>query len=522
MKKKAILYIRVSTDEQTNGYSPADQEERLVKYCDKCDIDIVKICNEDESAKDFDSRPEWQNILEFIKKNKNTVDIILFTKWDRFSRNIAEAYITIKQLKKYNVEPQAMEQPLDFGVPESKIMLAVYLAAPEVDNDRRALNTFNGMRKAKKEGRWISAAIKGYKMKRDERNKPIMVLEGGLMEELVRKAFTEFATGLYTIEDIRRQLNKEGLKVSRTCFPDLLRNRAYIGQIFVPTYKDESAYWVKAMHEPLIDEQTFYEVQDILIGRKKALPTKYITQRDELPLRGHLGCPKCGRNLTGSASTGRNGKFYYYHCNKGCKERLKAIEQNNFFISVFEKLRFHKEDITLLGEIMKQELKSNSKTSKTEILKINTEIEKQQTRLKNARVLMLDGEFTASEYKQMKTDIEEEIQSLSRQLAQFKTSELNSEEEIDFCVSLLSNIDQIYNTADIELKQQLIGSVFPENLIYENKKYRTAKIEDAVALLCLSGKDWGVGKKEKHPIFEVLSLDVRTKGLEPPPLRTRS
>lgn len=40
----------------------------------------------------------------------------------------------------------AIEQPLDLRVPENKMMLAFYLAAPEVANDRRALNVFQGMR----------------------------------------------------------------------------------------------------------------------------------------------------------------------------------------------------------------------------------------------------------------------------------------------------------------------------------------------------------------------------------------
>jgi len=44
------------------------------------------------------------------------------------------------------------------SVPESKIMLAVYLATPEVENDRRALNVFHGMRRARKEGRWMGPA----------------------------------------------------------------------------------------------------------------------------------------------------------------------------------------------------------------------------------------------------------------------------------------------------------------------------------------------------------------------------
>ena len=41
-------------------------------------------------------------------------------------------------------------------------MLAFYLAAPEVENDRRALNTFHGMRRARKEGRYMGQAPVGY------------------------------------------------------------------------------------------------------------------------------------------------------------------------------------------------------------------------------------------------------------------------------------------------------------------------------------------------------------------------
>jgi len=51
----------------------------------------------------------------------------------------------ISALRKLEVELQAIEQPLDLSVPENKMMLAFYLAAPEVENDRRALNVLNGM-----------------------------------------------------------------------------------------------------------------------------------------------------------------------------------------------------------------------------------------------------------------------------------------------------------------------------------------------------------------------------------------
>src|SRR6195952_2872185 len=72
-------------------------------------------------------------------------DLVLFTKWDRFSRNAPDAYQMIHTLKVLGVEPQAIEQPLDMSVPENKMMLAIYLTAPEIENDRRALNTFYGL-----------------------------------------------------------------------------------------------------------------------------------------------------------------------------------------------------------------------------------------------------------------------------------------------------------------------------------------------------------------------------------------
>src|SRR4051812_28583046 len=107
MKKGAILYTRVSTDEQNNGYSPSDQKDKLYRYCQSSNIDIVGFYHDDESAKSFD-RPEWLRIIKFLKENKGLVDRIYFVKWDRFSRNVAEAYIAIRDLRKLGVEAQAI------------------------------------------------------------------------------------------------------------------------------------------------------------------------------------------------------------------------------------------------------------------------------------------------------------------------------------------------------------------------------------------------------------------------------
>jgi len=68
--KKAILYIRVSTDEQADkGFSLASQEEYLNKYCALNSIEIIHTFTEDHSAKTF-NRSEFKKMLSFSKKKQ--------------------------------------------------------------------------------------------------------------------------------------------------------------------------------------------------------------------------------------------------------------------------------------------------------------------------------------------------------------------------------------------------------------------------------------------------------------------
>lgn len=209
-QKRALLYIRVSTDEQADkGYSLKHQEERLRSYCQFQNIEVVGLYKDDHSAKTFE-RPAFKELLAFLKKNKKSADLLLFTKWDRFSRNAADAYGMINTLNCYGVEPQAIEQPLDLGIPENKIMLAFYLAAPEVENDRRALNVIVGMRRAKKEGRWMAIAPKGYKNVRID-NKPTIIQSDDA--KYIKWIYEEINKRALAPDQVRKAVLKRPLKI---------------------------------------------------------------------------------------------------------------------------------------------------------------------------------------------------------------------------------------------------------------------------------------------------------------------
>lgn len=217
MFRKADLYIRVSTDEQADkGYSQRDQEDILRKYCAIKGYSIRNIFIEDHSAKSF-QRPQWNKYILTLKdfKKNNESTLLLFTKWDRFSRNAADVYQMISTLKTFYVEPEAVEQPLDLTIPENKIMLAFYLAAPEVENDRRELNVFQGMRRAKKEGRAMGAAPFGYdnKISKDKR-KYIALNEDA---PIIKWAFEQIAANNFNTEQIWKLVRQKSRNKSGFC-----------------------------------------------------------------------------------------------------------------------------------------------------------------------------------------------------------------------------------------------------------------------------------------------------------------
>lgn len=67
--------------------------------------------------------------------------------------------------------------------------------------------------------------------------------------------------------------------------PAAIRNPVYCGKIFIPKYKDEESRFIKGSHEPIISDELYYQVQDILDGRKRNYRLKAVSN-ESLPLRG--------------------------------------------------------------------------------------------------------------------------------------------------------------------------------------------------------------------------------------------
>jgi hypothetical protein len=159
------------------------------------------------------------------------------------------------------------------------------------------------MRRARKEGRYMGLAPIGYTNKTDEAGRKYIAINEP-QAGILRWSFEEIAKEVYIIntEQVFKMAREKGFTGTKSLFWFAIRNPVYCGKIFIPNYKEDESRFVKGQHEPLIPEDLYYQVQDVLDGRKRNQYRLKVVSNSTLPLRGFLICPTCGKVLTGSAS----------------------------------------------------------------------------------------------------------------------------------------------------------------------------------------------------------------------------
>ncbi len=502
---KVIIYARISTDEEKQRYSLPHQEDVLRKYCEIQNHEILKFYREECSAKNF-NRPEFQKLLTYVKANRKEVDKILFTKWDRFSRNLEEALRLIREFREIGVEVNAVEQTLDVTNPDNKAMLSLYLVMPEIENDKNSIRTTEGMLRAKKEGAWVGKAPYGYdNFKYDKTRHSIKPNDRA---SFVLEAFTEVAKGVESIDSIRRKLKKRGMKLEKQSFLNMLRNHVYRGVVHVPAYKKEDAFFAPGLHEAIIPNDLFYRVQDVIRGKRRGdtIPS----HRNELfPLRNYLKCNVCGENLTGSESKGRKGiKYSYYHCRKKCPIRIPTHTADEYFASMLANLRVEKHIMKTFGEILTDTFGNSEKETKSRRIQLMKEIDEVQSLIDKAEDRMLAGDIAMENYQNIVNRLGEKKRNLREEVEILTDKRENPVNFIEMAEYVLTRLDKLYLALPYDLKRAFIGSMFPGKVEISKKECRTTKNNEVLAFLR--------GEETKQAIIsDGLSTLAPPPGLEP-------
>ena len=509
MIKNVVLYIRVSTDEQKEkGYSLPAQEKKLSDYCKQKGYNILETFSEDFSAwKGFD-RPAYNELKKYVTKNRKDVDAVFVTQWSRFSRDTPASYREIEELKNLGIEVNAIEQYVDHSIPENLYMLGFYLVAPQVENDRLSLRTKDGMKQALRQGRWLWKAPYGFY--NEKISKLIMPTERE--SKGVQFIFQTFQTGNYTMEEVRRMAIDAGYPLQKQSFINLLTNPIYAGLITEKDNKGNIVAMHKGIHQALISEETFNEVQLIISGKKKPYQGK--TRNDAFPLKGFIICPDCGKLMTGSTSKGNGGLYSYYHCQRkyGCNKSYKADLANDTFKKELEQFNVRKEVQELYNMILRDVFNTSDieRDAKRKSLETSIKYVKEQIGVLDER--FASGSLPIERYNRLSQNLEDRENELVMEHATLGKASADYEKYIATTQVLLSDVSGFYSRASLMGKQKLIGSIYPEKLTFDGEKYRTEKINQVFSLLLNVDKAY----KRKQPDQKVeLSRVAPKAGLEP-------
>ncbi|EGK00077.1 hypothetical protein HMPREF9455_03601 [Dysgonomonas gadei ATCC BAA-286] len=526
--KNAVIYCRVSCDEQAKGTSLDFQEASLTEYCRRNNINVLhEPFREDYSAKTFSKRPEIKKMMNFLKSHKNEVDVVLFYTWDRYSRSLEYALTNIRQLKKLNIEVNSIVNPLDNNASDFPTMLGIYIGSAESENNKISLRTKNGIHEKAEMGKCTNKAPRGYRnVQIDDHNKYVEIIEEEAI--IIRQIFAEVAKGVETATYIRKQFLRKGYKIPETSFFELLRNQFYIGQIFVREFVDVAnerktipAHYVKGLHEPILktekEVENFWKVQEILDGKKKKTPKLSKKVHPDAFLRKYLKCPVCGASMTGAPSKGNGGTYYYYNCSKDGKHfRCRAENAIEGFTKYISSLKPNKEVLKLYTEALNFLNKTNNEEKEIDIQKFDIEIMRIEERRSKLEDMYMDEKIKQDDYDRMKERYKKEIAVIQeKKTIEENLNRSNIEPKLKYSIDLIDRMDYYIKEGKVEVKCKLLSSMFPEKVVFDGNSYRTNSYNSVLDLIYKQTNELRGKKRKNGESFSTFSISVPRADTKP-------
>lgn len=471
--RTAIIYVRVSSKEQVEGYSLDSQEKHCRAYAEKHGLKVLQVFREEgESAKTAD-RTELQKMVRYSLKNQSRIGKLIIYKIDRLARNNNDYFALKTIFERYKIDIQSATEAIN-NDPSGRLMEGVLAAIAEFDNGVRAQRTVEGMRSALEKGYWVFQAPWGYKFEEDELKNKVLVIDKD-KELLIHFAFYEYAKGIYTFREVAEKINRmSGENISNQLLVKILKNPLYCGRVEVPRWEIAS----KGRHEPIVDEKLFDRVQFVLQGGN---PHKQPRNRHnpDFPLRGFL-CGYCKKMMTGGKTRGKTGKRYsYYHCsNKSCrgKKSMNKQDYEDEFSQFLRELVPRLDHLEILKEGIKLAYKEELGHITLENAKLESEIKELEDQREKALKLMVKDESMRFELKEYRDKLEVEIQGLKIRQLGSGLGDMDVEQAIEFTFSLIKSLPQKWEAFDPADLKVLRNILFPENLTYCYPGFQTPEL----------------------------------------------
>lgn len=331
--ESAVIYLRVSSKEQEEGFSIAAQEKLLTEYAASLGYKVLRVFTDVETAKRA-GRTAFDEMLACLKRS--ACRIVLVEKTDRLYRNIKD-WVKVDELDlevhlvKEGVVLSADSRSHEKLVHGFKVLMAKNYC------DNLSEEVVKGMTEKASQGHWPSWAPIGYTNNRDTHRIEPEPVEA----PIIKRLFQEAAEGL-TLDRLSEAAYARGLRsrrlkgrITREGIKRILKNPIYWG----PFMWDGRLY--PGSHEPLVTKELFDEANTT--RQSKSKPRR---RTNTFAFAGLASC-KCGKRLTGQIARRR---YIYYGCSVRCG--TPAIREADLSAMFLEHVRGIHVDETVAAQIL--------------------------------------------------------------------------------------------------------------------------------------------------------------------------
>jgi site-specific DNA recombinase len=471
--KKAIIYVRVSSNEQVQGTSLDSQERACVEYAQNRDIEVVKIFIERGESATAANRTEFLKALEYCRKHTGEVTAFIVWKIDRFARNTTDHFAVRAKLTQYGVVLQSVTEPITQD--HMGKMMETFLAGyAEFENEVRKQRCTGGMQARLREGIWCWSPPIGYKNSKrlTDRRKTIPDIPDEDRFSLIQRGLKLYKAGNHTITSLTEESNKWGLKtrtnrpMRKQLWETILADKFYAGILVNPWTKEE----YNGLHKPMITMDEYRQIQMVKTRMSSNATAHRLTDNPDFPLRRFVLC-ECGNLLTASWHQGRSKKYAAYHCqNKGCVHCGHSIPKSileDKFVELLKTITPSDEFLKMFEAIILDTYKNQHVVAKQEKEHYRRELKKLEGHKEQLLQMRINKEMSQSEYKEMKEVVGNQIAALNISKNEAEINELDMEVVVTTVVKFIRNLAFQWQQMNPKQRQRMQKTVLPKGITYQ-------------------------------------------------------
>ncbi|GIO36263.1 serine recombinase [Paenibacillus antibioticophila] len=345
----AVLYARVSSDDQQERETIGMQIEYGDKYADLYNINIKDYYKDDGvsgHSHSLEDRPDGKRLIEDAKAGK--IKLVLIYNMKRLGRKARFILDAIYQLEQYGVAIRSMTEPFDTSTPTGRFIITLLAGQAEFDRDTLVETLWHGANRHARLGKWLGGIVPyGYRVDQEgflEVNEDPLpgkedLSEAGVIrliyhliadQKMTTIQVADYLNALsippsYAISKIKKKnRGKRKINTAGIWYPgrigSVIRNTTYKGIHDYGKRSNRDREIIRREVVSIVSEEIWDRAQEVI--RSNQLEATRNTKRPNL-LRGLIKCGFCGHTYMGTAfSTGprrtdgsvRKVKAYYV-CN---------------------------------------------------------------------------------------------------------------------------------------------------------------------------------------------------------------